>query len=350
MKAIITTIAIALFAMNCSAKIWTVSNVPSRPAQYTDPQTAHDSAWAGDTLLITGGGAQYYPGLLCKKPLVIIGEGLGTAMTYANLYSLTFSRVNSSLGADSCKVYGVYVYSMAIDPNFAGALAGQATLTNFLFERCYFSYATLYSYDALSKVTFRNCFSSGAISFPHNGYSQILLTNCIFWAGITINGNGITNNGNIIVRNSLFLAQGACFNNLFGVIIENNIFYLAEPTGANYCTFNNNLTYLCNSGTVPYGTNVGSGNLINVFPKFVNYPMMGAGFSWAHDYGLQAGSPAIGTGTNGTNIGITGGNAPVVSNLYQWPKIPIVTQVSIPVSSVPVGGNLQIQIKANTRK
>ena len=133
------------------------------------------------------------------------------------------------------------------------------------------------------------------------------------------------------------------------LVLENNIFYRAEPTGLVNSTFNNNLTYLCNNNDLPYGSNVGSGNLVNVDPNLANYPALGGvAHSWDWDYSLQAGSPAIGTGTNGSDIGINSGNSPV-ANLYTYAKIPAVTSLDIPVSSVPVGGTLQINIQAVSR-
>lgn len=82
---------------------------------------------------------------------------------------------------------------------------------------------------------------------------------------------------------------------------------------------------------------------------FINYPQLGgANHSFSHDYGLQVGFLAIGTGTNGTQIGLTGGNSPV-NNIQKNPKIPAVTELTIPVSSVPTGGTLQINLKAVTR-
>ncbi len=112
----------------------------------------------------------------------------------------------------------------------------------------------------------------------------------------------------------------------------------------------NNLTFANSSNALPYGSNVGSGNIVGADPKFASFPVVGSGFSWSYDFVLLAGSPAIGTGTNGTNIGLTGGNAPVVHNLFGNSKLPVVTSITVPVSSVPVGGTLQINLKANTRK
>jgi hypothetical protein len=87
---------------------------------------------------------------------------------------------------------------------------------------------------------------------------------------------------------------------------------------------------------------------VNQNPLFTTFPALGADFAWAQNYALLAGSPAIGTGTNGTDIGINSGNSPV-TQLYKYAKIPAVTSLTIPVSSVPVGGTLQINIQAVSR-
>ncbi len=142
-----------------------------------------------------------------------------------------------------------------------------------------------------------------------------------------------------------------CFSNIKGLIVENNVFYRSEPGGCTDCTYNNNLTYLCNDNTLPptSGNSVGSGNIEGVDPQWLNYPAQGA-VAWTqyHDYSSSAGSPVLGTGTNGTNIGLMGGNAPV-ANVPVHPKNPEVIEVDIPVSSVPAGGTLQINLKAKTR-
>ena len=129
------------------------------------------------------------------------------------------------------------------------------------------------------------------------------------------------------------------------------IFYKAESAGASNSVYNNNLTYICNNNVLPPTTgsgNTGSGNIVSSNPLFINYPALGANFAWTHDYGLQAGSPAIGAGTGGTNIGLTGGTYPL-NQLKGNSPLPVVTSLSLPNSSVPVSGTLQGNIQAKVR-
>ena len=361
----ILTLAFFLFvSVQSQATVWTVSNVTSRPAQFTQLQAAIDSALINDTILMTGGGALYSTATL-RKPMVIIGEGIGPQTTPARISQLNLYRLNSSLAADGSKIYGLRINNLYIDGNFTGASVGQETINNIIIERCQIETTRYQSSDGgFNNLTFRNCLfkdidGSGqtrAEFFEVSEFSAVLYTNCvfsnsIFWTWYV----WVSVNSGIIIRNCLFMNtttsifQGGSGRTIQQLIVENSIFYKAEPTGTNNSTFNNNITYLNNSNTIPYGSNLGSGNIINIDPKFSNYPQLGAGHAWSYNFNLLAGSPAIGTGTNGTDIGLTGGNAPINSNLHQVPKIPVVTEVNIPVSSVPVGGTLQINIKANTR-
>lgn len=358
MKRLILATIVALFAVPfyCSATVWTVSNNADRPAQFTDIQTAIDAASPGDTLLITGG--TYGGTINLVKNMVFYGEAIeGSDFPITSLTgTLNIQRFNSSLSASGSRFYGIQFQSVTISGAFSGSSTGQETMSDFIFERCTFrSTISNFPEDNLSDVTYRNCFfdnNTMYLSYNSNNISNVLFTNCVFEDAV-LDGtpfSGDTDvNGAIVIRNSLFLDQiDNSFADLIEIVVENCIFYKAEPTGLLTSTFNNNLTYLCNSNTIPYGSNIGSGNIVNQDPLFTNYPALGAPHSWDWDYSLQAGSPGIGTGTNGTDIGIGGGNAPV-SNLPKYAKIPGVTLLDIPVSSVPVGGTLQINIEAESR-
>ncbi len=355
-------------AVNMMATVWTVSNDPNRPAQFTALQAAVDAASPNDTLLVTGSGTSYYPGANVVKPLVFFGEGIenGGAFPVTDLYALNFTRFNSSLGSSGSRVYGCRVGYLTINPYFSGGSYPQMILDNYIFERCSFYSGNITSNRNLSNITFRNClfpdgysgltFNAGGEIDPVAGwFTNVIVTNCIFSSDVSrINGNNIDFNGNLVVRNCLFIQNvSESLVNLIEAVFENNIWYRAETksstsTNVNNCTFNNNLTYLCNNNSLPPAGNIGSGNIVNQNPLFTTYPALGAPFSWTHHYGLQAGSPALGTGTNGTDIGINSGNAPV-TQLYKYAKIPAVTSLTIPVSSVPVGGTLQINIQAVSR-
>jgi hypothetical protein len=359
--------------MNMMATVWTVSNDPNRPAQYSVLQAAVDAAAPNDTLLVTGSTTQYYPGATIVKPLVIFGEGIEAGGTFpqTDIYGLNLGRFNSSLSASGTRVYGCKVYSLSINSSFSGSSPSQQTMSNIIFERCKVNYSYIYANWNMSNLTFRNCLFSeyGGSNLYFMGsnsvgscdpilgpYSNVIVTNCVFtgnYSGISGSG-GLDMNGNLVVRNCLFLNNS--YYSLYQLqegVFENNIWYKAELLNSSNpyvtnCTFNNNLTYLCNVNTLPPANSIGSGNIVNQNPLFTTYPALGAEFAWAHNYALQLGSPALGTGTNGTDIGINSGNSPV-SQLYKYAKIPAVTALTIPVSSVPVGGTLQINIQAVSR-
>jgi len=357
--------------MSVQATVWTVSNDPNRPAQYSTLQAAVDAASPNDTLLVTGSGTSYYPGATIVKPLVIFGEGIesGGAFPMTDLYAITFGRFNNSLSASGSRIYGCKIYYFNITSTFSGSSNTQQTNNDFILERCFFNYVTLTANWNLSNVTFRNCLFKEQGNLTLSGYSwtgysdpvlgpfsNIIVTNCLFsgsYAGITGSGS-LDFNGNLVVRNCVFMNNPYySLNSLQEAVFENNIWYKSElkEAGQNNvinCTFNNNLSYLCNVNTLPPTGNIGSGNIVNQNPLFNSYPALGADFAWSQNYGLSPGSPALGTGTNGTDIGINSGNSPV-TQLYKYAKIPAVTSLTIPVSSVPVGGTLQINIQAVSR-
>ncbi len=363
-------------AMNMMATVWTVSNDPNRPAQYTALQAAVDAASPNDTLLVTGSGTSYYPGATIVKPLVIFGEGIesGGAFPMTDLYNINLGRFNSSLSASGTRIYGCKINSLSVNSTFSGSSTSQQTIGNLIFERCFINYAYMTANWNMSNVTFRNCLFKdyGGTNLNFSGYNvtgwesysdpvlgpftNIIVTNCVFNGGYSgLSGGGYLDfNGNLVVRNCLFLNNSYySLANVKEAVFENNIWYKAEIKEASQnnvtnCTFNNNLSYLCNVNTLPASGNIGSGNIVNQNPLFNTYPALGGDFAWTQNYALLSGSPALGTGTNGTDIGINSGNAPV-TQLYKYAKIPAVTALTIPVSSVPVGGTLQINIQAISR-
>ena len=343
------------------ATIWTVSNDANRPAQFTTVQAAVNEAVSGDTVLIIGSGPQYNETVNILKPLVFVGEDMESPR--AEINEIRLERLNSSMGSSGSKFYGLAIRRFYIYGGFTGSSAEQRIIEDIEVERCLLYDVTFQSVSggAIRKnIAFRNNRFWGSNSNDWTwitvgatyDYEDIVFTNNIFSSQYRFRGSSSVNlNGELKIRNNLFLnATSGAFQNIDGAVVENNIFYKAEPTGATNSAFNNNLTYLCNDNALPYGTNTGGGNIVNQNPLFANYPALGGvNHTYAHDYELQVGSPAIGNGTTGTNIGISGGVAPVVDNLKSHPRIPVVTNLHLPVTSVPVGGTLQINIQGNTR-
>lgn len=358
MKNIFTLILlaiVALFHAQVLATVHTVSNVSGRPAQYSSLQSAVDAATTGDTLLITGGGSSYGD-ITINKRLVLFGEGVRSNVV--NIGSLYLRKFNPQIGANGSRFYGIQVNSTVnFDGGFSGAVSGQYVMEDFIFERCYINHFHIAGsgnnwpyYEPVKNVVLRHCWFGNSINFYYTIPENIQITNCIFNGAYIGQSSAQNLNAQVSIRNSLFLNRTTSVfrDNVGGIVLENNIFYRAEPSGCQACVFNNNLTYLCNDNNIPTSGSQGSGNIVNANPLFVNFPALGGNATWSHNFGFQTGSPAIGTGTNGTNIGLFGGNAPVTM-LPSEPKIPAVTELTIPVGSVPVGGTLQINLQAISR-
>lgn len=356
----LVAVSLGLAQQNASATVWTVSNNPDRPAQYTGIQAAVDAASPNDTILITGG--TYSGSVDVVIPLVFYGEAIAGPdfpVTYLT-GTLSFKRFNNSLSSSGSRVYGMRLGGLSFNGSFSGYAAGQRVLEDYIIERCHLATSTINVNDGISNITYRNCLLKDAThQLNASAESPIAISNIIYTNNVfedmffTGYSDGLPQygdmNGAVLMRNNVFIDQTTSgFGGLSEIILENNIFYRSEPTGLTGSTFNNNISYLCNNNALPYGNNIGGANIENTDPLFANYPALGGVFSFDHDYSLEAGSPGIGTGTNGTDIGINGGNAPV-ANLYKYAKIPAVTELNIPVSSVPVGGTLQIEIQAVSR-
>lgn len=359
MKSIMLAGAMLLSFTYSFATTWTVSNNPDRPAQFTTIQEAVDEALPGDTILISSG---TYAGMTSFKNLVIYGEDQSEGGVFVQNGGFNFTRFNEEVSASGSRVYNVSFpssWSFTVRGDYANFSPGSRTMSDIIFERCVFSgFADLSFriYDGISDITIRNCVLSnnGSISFQDgsgSNLSNFVLTNCVFGGTARIDWNLNSVEGNVVVRNCLFLNSAAASFDISELVIENCIFYNRPPSGCSTCTFNNNFTYLTEGNSLPYGNNVGSGNITSedpFIPVFTDYPQLGANWSLAHDYSLADGSPCIDTGTNGSDIGINDGNAPI-TNIPTFPKIPTVTDLTIPVSSVPVGGTLQINVTAESR-
>ncbi len=169
------------------------------------------------------------------------------------------------------------------------------------------------------------------------------------------------NINSLIITNNNFLAE----NNISGsrfmqydlqdAIVSNNIFYGCAPLGATgggsyqRNVFVNNLSFgTSNDALPPAGTgvgNTGSNNKVGLNPLFVNAPF---NTLWAAtwDFTLQATSPAKDAGSDGTDIGITGGSCPVNKNLdYRPTSTPVILQFN-PSAVVPQNQPLKSNIKA----
>lgn len=358
----------ALIALNSQATTWTVSNNPNSPGQFTSLQAAIDSAGFYDTIMVAGS-ATSYGDITVDKPLVLVGAGYNNpygANTTVNI--MTLKRVNIHIGPDDSKITGFYVLEqIRFDGRFSGGVDATQKIDNVVIERCrfkdlYFGWGAEQSIgQTFNNDTIRNNFITGKIMFMDYGGSKrcilnnLQIHNNIFSGGYITedtSSNRQTNFSSTFVRNNLFIHR---ITNVFynsgpdqkikNIILENNIFYAAEPHGCINAVYSNNLTFMCFNNEIPGEGNLGSGNIVDVNPMFANYPLEGGGLSYSHDFTLLPGSPAIGAGTDGTDIGILGGMLPF--DVGANPYFPQMMEVNLPSgSSVPAGGTLNVHFKA----
>ena len=160
--------------------------------------------------------------------------------------------------------------------------------------------------------------------------------------------------GDKVVSNNIFAWSGAgslVSGNIRNTLFENNIFYGITPNSGTQtdCIYANNITYLTSNDNLPPAGQAGSNNLPGVNPLFVNpAPVSSPLFDYARDYRLQPGSPAIGAGTLGTDIGMY--EPDFTFSKTGEPARPQTTAVLPNPGSVPVNGttNVNFTIRKST--
>jgi len=346
MKANLTFFFACCITSISQATILTICPNTTYPAQYSTIQSANDAAAPGDTLYIYP--ADYQINTTITKRLVIIGPGIDphrpTRLTATSIG--TFHIIGPDCSGST--IMGLTFSQEMVAGDYTN------TVNNLTITECRFNtICQLFGNNILVENCILECNDPSAW-----GYFQFMT--------ISAYGNIIQNDfvhgnvrlgpgSNTIVRNNIFASGTAntvalsANNNGYtfgpGVQIFNNIFYKSNPNAPNGvsddCAYINNLYYL--TGGPPPSNLLSSGNL-NADPQFVNFPASGAGFSFNYDYHLQPTSPGIGYGTDGNDVGMWGGAVPV--NAGFEPPIPRITELKLSNSTVPVGGTLQMTLKA----
>jgi hypothetical protein len=339
MKQYFYTLLSLLLVSPVFATIRTVSNNAAYPGQYVSVTAAITAAADGDTIYIYP--SYYNENITPNKKLVFIGAGVNPQRpsrtgTYIQAITLTSPAANGSV------IMGIG-FNTPVN-------AGGGNVSNLIFSDCSFGSNGGASDFSGSNILIENCLFRSPLTFNQYNAPNIIVQNSIFESYVALRP-GIA----AIIRNNIFagadpnikafadLQNGEAWSS--SVVIENNIFFKTNPVGdrgaSNACTFKNNI-YWQTINPVP--SNAGSSGNINADPQFVNYPVGGAAFSFNYDYHLKPGSPGINFGTDGKDIGMWGGNAPI--NAGFEPPIPRIYELKASNTTVPVGGTLQLTIKA----
>lgn len=240
------------------------------------------------------GGYFSYAGVL-EKPLHIIGTGFQDGM---NVFGRT-----------------------TISGNF-----NMSNLANgSVFEGLYMS-EWFYSGVSMSNITYKRCDMRGVLNANYVGWSNCQVVNCVvrevlFMGYLTYGQNNLIENSiitnlnhaqystvsnciiqnihncdNILVKNNILSAPacGDVYYSTSGNIIMNNNMILSSCVGSGY-----------SGGILSESNTIGFNSIADVFVSAASFV-----FNPTYNFQLLAASPGNNAGTDGTDIGIFGGNYP----------------------------------------
>ena len=366
---------------------------PTGPNIYATLQLAINAAAPGDLVYVQPSPTSYGNATV-DRPITLRGIGFNTGKDIGLPSTVGDITLTNTL-TNSTNASGTTIEGVTGNRIFLGTQTGifTYTLQNITISNCSLAVDGIYrvtGYMVATNITIQNCSTgiwfngTGTVSqlfiFQNYLYQIVLggpgsLASTIISNNFTDSGNsnqfGATAFGANLLTNSLLITN----NNFLGeanvsgthlmqydlhdAVVSNNIFYGCAPNGPGSApnlfernAFNNNLSFGTTADALPpAGTgvgNTGANNKVSVDPKFVNAPF---NTLWAAtmDFTLQAGSPALLAGSDGTDIGITGGAYPVTSGNFKLstPHAPIIMTLN-PAAVVPQNQPIITNIKAKS--
>jgi len=351
----ITTITLGLLiSLSSFATVRTVNNYIANAAQYSDLQTAINAATVGDTLLIHGTPISYGD-ITLNRRLCLIGAGCNLNST-VNIYNTLLGSINVDT-INSTPKYSISGFSMhgiqASNLNFL-VVNGHPTgnkANNVIISRCQIGGI----YPKGTNYVIKNNFIIGSVYITPNSFTSNIVISNNFISGHINNGTSVTSYvPNVVVTNNIFTNfAGGGAQPIINGLVSNNIFINSIPSASVGSVFNKNLTY---TGTVtqlnlPPTGNTGSGNINNTNPGFINVPNptpISTTPAFAnYNFAFATTAAGYNAGTDGTNLGITGGPYPWNgNNLDGRAQIPLMQELNINNSVINQGQQLNIEFKA----
>ncbi|MBL0128304.1 MAG: hypothetical protein IPP83_12830 [Flavobacteriales bacterium] len=354
-----------------SATQWTVDNSPNSPGQYTSLQDAIDNAASWDTLLITGTNITYGT-VVISQPITLIGAGYNPNALETIVDQLTL------LSSD------VFISGLHGGILFDLENADGDTLANITITRCRLENPGINFYassqagagrlididiynNVIGQFGFNGCFTQNQMRFDSLLFANNIASRFTLSGGCVPQFQGTET---FIIDHNLFIGySGACtigvdqlcgiFSDQFGnsawtnssAILSNNIFHLQSNggiRGCGNCTWFNNITTTTGGGndSIP-GTPLGNENQWSIDPASVLVNYAGGVFDWGHDYSLQVASTAINAASDGSDIGISGGQHPYV--IGAPPHGPVIEYFNVDGSAIEINGDVIINFRAYGR-
>jgi hypothetical protein len=352
MKSILCTLVIRTLPAAMHAATWTVDNNTAHPADFRTIQEAVDAAAVGDTILVAGS-AYDYEGFTSTKHLYIKGERESSTGFNVRISggSINFTEFFNDIHPDHLR-------------NAAGSV----------FE----------GFECLSQITIYGPCSGVSINRCRGilqivGCSGTMVRNCVlsgqYFSDIDyLNGRVFHGSGCTIIGSKLDIFNPLIPNTLFAnCVIGNYVGGSSQLVGPVFTTSETAPFVIRNSiligkttiFTVPssaYNGRVNFDHCLSIggftFPAgngnvSVPYNQFASVFVDATPntadpaaFVLKAGSPALGAGLNGADMGMYGGISPFVPNFI--PALPRILQLTVP-PLVPANTGLTFEVRAEAR-
>jgi hypothetical protein len=341
MKLSTLIVVLTLCAFSAQATTFTLNNNNPSPGQYTTFDAAQTAASSGDTVLVQAS-PNSYDGITFTKSLTLIGPGHRPAVNGGT--TATFGNVFIGNNLSNVVISGI-ILNLLSGPG-GGNLQNNDNLT---ISNCFFTGGVTMGSNSSNVIFSNNIFtnSNNPIDLTNNTGSDLTFSNNYFsdkTQGFIIrnaggSGTKVFTNNVFASGSDIFVMSGDCNTAFF----ENNIFYRISPNGGNQtnCVNNNNLSYQTFNNTLPPSGKSGSNNLVNIDPQFVNFTLPGnPDFNYGYNYRLQNGSPGLGAGTFGTNLGLYESDNEF--SMTGEPARPQTTAVIVNPAVIPSGGSTQV--------
>lgn len=328
------------FLLNAQNTI-TVDNSVGSHAEYSDLQSAISAASSGDIIYVHASEINYGD-ITINKSLRLIG--------YSHLSSEKQTRIRDIQLLDNSSnstFSGLHLTNDFYTNN-------STMVTGIVIENCYIASNLFFNYGGVDDIIIRgniiNAIGSNGSSTNNNNYTNAIITNNIILYYI-----GLKNHQSITIKNNIFLSPFygyPVYNAVYAtgsITLQNNIFYYNTSStynpNTNGVVFENCLTYNIGAGSVSALT--GTNNQNNQNPLFTADNSDAVYNAEIDDYHLQGGSPAIGAGVGGVDMGIYDGGVFVFNNFGYTNGIPTVKVTDI-TDRVAPGTNLSVTINTNS--
>jgi hypothetical protein len=297
---------------------------------YTTLQAAHDAASAGDIIYLEPSGISY-GSLTCVRPLTIIGNGYFLAQNPGLQLDVRESIVDNiffNAGSAGSRITGCTVQTSYLVIN----------ASNIVVERNQINASIYVGYHPLTGVSTsvnnalirQNYMNGSVLLYPQapQTVSSVIISNNIITGGISTGSSQYAQLNSILISNNVVGSLAG--NNGAGIqvdnsVIKNNILTMTTGAGSSYFTPRNNAYSYNISGNTAFGT--ANGNQQNIAPTNI---FVGGTASTDGAFQLRTGSPAIGTGESGTDVGAFGGVLPY--RIAGIPNVPSIYQYNQAVS------------------